>query len=258
MNRIRETLARLARAARGTKDESGLRLDRVGRTASTSTRGSSEKDFSRADGRGAVILYDGTKNVEAESVYPNTVGCIFLGTPHVRSSKRALGDCLAVAAMLSPNMPSLHILRTLKDSEKAFENQHSLFLMVSRDIKVICIREELPSRIVASPELMKDPDVVVKTGPMQLMVPRDSSAYDVYGVVRDEIPVNHGDLARFRSKDELGYLQIIAHISKIVAGRSPAEREHIATRNRGRTPQASKYYLLTIVQKFSMPSILTL
>jgi hypothetical protein len=63
MKRIRETLARLTRASRGeSREESSLRLDKVGRTSTTQTI--SERGFVGSDGRGPIILFDGIKKGE--------------------------------------------------------------------------------------------------------------------------------------------------------------------------------------------------
>ncbi|KAI1075343.1 hypothetical protein F5B20DRAFT_585310 [Whalleya microplaca] len=341
MNRIKETLARLARAARGGSREtssSSLRLDRVGRSSS-SLGDNREKVLVRPDGRGPVILYDGTQNgedgidivfvhdlfgsrvgswskggvcfprellgldipeariitwgwssvlgsnstfsdqaenlladisrvrsnttrpiifvchglgglvvkealvsaamsriygahIELGNVYPRTIGCIFLGTPHVRSGKRSLGECIAAAALLAPSSPSPQLLQTLKDSDKAFETQHGTFCLVSRDIKVVCMREKLPSTVAASADMVRDADgMELGKGTMQMMVPRDSAAYDSYNVTRDEMIANHLDLARFKSRDDPGYLQIVTHISKTSLGPTPAEVEAREPRN---------------------------
>ncbi|KAI1393609.1 uncharacterized protein F4822DRAFT_18521 [Hypoxylon trugodes] len=342
MNRIKETLARIARAARGSSKESSstssLRLDRVGRSSS-STLDSREKVLVRADGRGPLVLYDGTHNgeegldivfvhglfgsrtgtwtkggvcyprdllgqdmsdsrviawgwggalssngtfsdqaeslladisrlrsgitrpiifighglggivikealvtaamsriygahVELGNVYPRTIGCVFLGTPHVRGGKRSLGECIAATALLSPTMPTTQLQRAFRESDKAFENLHSTFLMISRDIRVVCIREKLPSTITASAELAKDADgMELGKGTIQMIVPRDSAGYESFNVTRHDLIVNHLDLARFKSRDEPGYGQMMSWISKVSSGPTPAEVEAREPRN---------------------------
>ncbi|KAI1417468.1 hypothetical protein F5Y13DRAFT_184815 [Hypoxylon sp. FL1857] len=341
MNRIKETLARIARAARGSRDpssSSSLRLDRVGRSSS-STLDSREKVLVRADGRGPLILFDGTHggedgfdivfvhglfgsrsgtwtkggvcyprdflgqdipsvriiawgwtgalsatgtfvdqaealladiarirtgtsrpiifvghglgglvikealvtaamsriygaHVELGNVYPRTIGCVFLGTPHVRSGKRSLGECIAATALLSPTPPNQQLIRAFKESDKAFENLHATFLMISRDIRVVCVREKLPSTMAASTELARDADgMELGKGTMQMMVPRDSAAYEGFNVTRHDMVVNHLDLARFKSRDEPGYSQMLGWISKVSSGPTPAEAEAREPRN---------------------------
>ncbi|KAK5626973.1 hypothetical protein RRF57_002688 [Xylaria bambusicola] len=163
-------------------------------------------------------------HVELGNVYPRTVGCIFLATPHTRSGKRTLGDCVAATAVLSPSMPSPSLLRALRDSNQLLENQHSTFLLVSRDIKVVCIREKLPTTITASIDTIQDANgVELGKGTMQTMVPKDAVVYDNFNVTKDEIPANHLDLCRFKSRDDTGYMRIVSHIKKIISGPSQAE-----------------------------------
>ncbi|KAI1099995.1 hypothetical protein F4804DRAFT_345065 [Jackrogersella minutella] len=344
MNRIKEALARIARATRGPKEpssSSSLRLDRVGRSSS-STLDSRERDKAlvRADGKGPLILFDGCQNgddgfdivfvhglfgsrsgtwtkgglcyprdflgldipeariiawgwtgalsnsgtfsdqaellladlarlrtgitrpivfighgigglvvkealvtaamsriygahVELGNIYPRTIGCLFLGTPHQRSGKRSLGECIAATALLSPTTPNPQLLRAFKENDKAFENMHATFTMISRDIRVVCIRERLPSTIAASTETARDADGMElgNKGSMQMMVPRDSAAYESFNVTRYDMIVNHLDLARFKSRDEPGYEQMLIWITKSSSGPTTAELEAREPRN---------------------------
>jgi hypothetical protein len=141
-----------------------------------------------------------TISTELGNVYPRTVGVIFLGTPHRCTMKRSLGECVAIAALLSMHPPNNHLLGILHDSSDSFENQHGTFLMVSRDIQVVCVREELPTD--------------------SYMIPRESACYEGFNVTRDNIAANHTGLAKFASKDDLGYLQLVAHIKKLSSGPS--------------------------------------
>ncbi|KAI0599515.1 hypothetical protein F4775DRAFT_550210 [Biscogniauxia sp. FL1348] len=171
-------------------------------------------------------------HVELGNVYPRTIGCIFLGTPHMRSGKRSLGDCVATTALLSPAMPGAQLLRVLRDCDPIFEHQHSTFLMVSRDIRVICLRERIPTMITTTADLMKDSNgLEFGKGAMQVMLPRDAGAYENFNVTKDDVAANHLDLARFKTRDDPGYLQIISHLSKITSGPTQAELEAREPRN---------------------------
>lgn len=153
-------------------------------------------------------------HTELGNIYPKTIGVVFLGTPHVRTSKRSLGECVASAAQSSLRAPNDQLLQALAENSNLFENQHGTFQMISRDIRVVCVREDLP------------------TGPH--MVPRDSATYEGFNVVRDDLAVRHADLARFASQDEIGYKQIVAHLVKMTEGPSqqgkqlvpPSTRRH--------------------------------
>ncbi|KAI0190498.1 hypothetical protein EV127DRAFT_389113 [Xylaria flabelliformis] len=171
-------------------------------------------------------------HAELGNVYPRTVGCIFLGTPHIRSGKRSLGECVAATAVLSPSMPSPSLLRGLRDSNLLLETQHSTFLLISRDIKVVCIREKLPTTIHASIDTIQDSNgVELGKGTMQTMVPKDSVVYDNFNVSKDELPTNHLDLCRYKSRDDAGYMRLVSHIKKITSGPSQAEIEAQEPRN---------------------------
>ena len=173
-------------------------------------------------------------HAELGNVYPRTIGCIFLATPHTRSGKRTLGDCVAATAVLSPAMPSPSLLRALRDSNQLLENQHSTFLLVSRDIKVVCIREKLPTTINASIDTIQDANgVELGKGTVQSMVPKDSVVYDNFNVSKDEMPTTHLDMCRFKSRDDAGYIRILSHIKKITSGPSQAEVEAQEPRNQG-------------------------
>ncbi|KAI1464705.1 uncharacterized protein F4812DRAFT_441671 [Daldinia caldariorum] len=341
MNRIKETLARIARAARGSRDpasSSSLRLDRVGRSSS-STLDSREKVLVRPDGRGPLVLFDGTQHgndgidivfvhglfgqrsgswtkagvcfprdflgqdipgvriivwgwtgtlsaagtfseqaeslltdiarirtgtkrplifvghglgglvikealvtaamsriygahVELGNVYPKTIGCVFLGTPHVRGGKRSLGECIATTALLSPTPPSPQLLKAFRDSDKVFENLHSTFIMISRDIRIICAREKLPTTINASADVVKDADgMELGRGTIQMMVPRDSATYEGFNVSKLDVMVTHQDLARCKSRDDPGYAQIVQYLVKAATALSPAEIQAREPRN---------------------------
>jgi hypothetical protein len=177
-------------------------------------------------------------HAELGNVYPRTIGCIFLGTPHTRSGKRSLGDCVAATAVLSPHMPSPSLLRALRDSNQLLETQHSTFLLISRDIKVVCIREKLPTTIAASIDTIQDANgVELGKGTMQTMVPKDSAGYENFNVTKDELPTTHLDLVRFKSRDDTGYLRIVSQIKKITSGPSQAEVEAQEPRNQGKYPR---------------------
>lgn len=173
-------------------------------------------------------------HVELGNIFPRTIGCVFLGTPHVRSGKRSLGECMAATALLSPSPPPIQLLRAFKENSSTFENQHATFLMISRDIRVVCVREKVPSTITVSAELMKDVDgLELGKGAVQVMVPKDCAAYDSYNVTVHDMAATHLDLARFRSRDEQGYSQMLAYITKASSGPTPAEVEAMEPRNQG-------------------------
>lgn len=77
------------------------------------------------------------------NVYPSTIGCVFLGTPHTRSGKRSLGDCVATTALLAPRMPSAQMIRDLRQSSEAFGRLVGEFLRLQSPISVWFVQKDL-------------------------------------------------------------------------------------------------------------------
>ncbi|KAK7950884.1 uncharacterized protein PG986_006612 [Apiospora aurea] len=146
-------------------------------------------------------------------IYPKTKGIIFLGTPHQRTGKRSLGECVALTAQISLRSPNDPLLRSLAENSGFFENQHGTFQMISRDIRIVCMREQFT------------------TGSSRI-VPRDSASYEGFSVSRDDMATSHMGLARFSSREELGYNQIVSHFARLSAGPTQEELAAIDTRTR--------------------------
>ncbi|KAK9423371.1 hypothetical protein SUNI508_04265 [Seiridium unicorne] len=139
---------------------------------------------------------------ELGNVYPSTIGVLFLGTPHVGSGRQSLGDVIAATAQIAPQMPNKQLLQLIRDRSEMFENQRDSFVMISRDIPVICVRETLPT-------------------PMGYMVPTLSSSYDGHKVFIEDVHAHHHDLSKFANRQDAGYKQIKDHIAKLSSGPSP-------------------------------------
>ncbi|KAK8055709.1 hypothetical protein PG993_000936 [Apiospora rasikravindrae] len=146
-------------------------------------------------------------------IYPKTKGIIFLGTPHQRTGKRSLGECVALTAQISLRSPNDPLLRSLAENSGFFENQHGTFQMISRDIRIVCVREQFT------------------TGSSRI-VPKDSASYEGFSVTRDDMSVSHMGLARFSDREELGYNQIVSHFARLSAGPTQEELAAIDTRTR--------------------------
>ncbi|KAK8138051.1 hypothetical protein PG984_001431 [Apiospora sp. TS-2023a] len=146
-------------------------------------------------------------------IYPKTRGIIFLGTPHQRTGKRSLGECVALTAQISLRSPNDPLLRSLAGNSEYFENQHGTFQMISRDIRIVCMREQFT------------------TGSTRI-VPKDSASFEGFSVTRDDMSTSHMGLARFSNRDELGYRQIVSHLTRLSAGPTQEELAAIETRTR--------------------------
>lgn len=80
-------------------------------------------------------------------IYANTIGVIFLGTPHRGSDKESLGEVVANVAKLSFRQPNKQLLATLKTDSDILENQRDHFTTISSNLSIVCIREELPTGV---------------------------------------------------------------------------------------------------------------
>jgi protein SERAC1 len=87
-------------------------------------------------------------------IYASTKGVIFLGTPHRGSDKESLGEVVSKVAKFSFRQPNEQLLQTLKLNSHILENQRDQFTTISKDLPIVCIREELPTVVgmVGEPE----------------------------------------------------------------------------------------------------------
>jgi hypothetical protein len=80
-------------------------------------------------------------------IYAHTRGVIFLGTPHRGSNKASLGEVIAQVAKYSFRQPNEQLIRTLQHDSHILENQRDQFTTISKDIPIVCIREEIPTGV---------------------------------------------------------------------------------------------------------------
>ncbi|KAI1154522.1 hypothetical protein F4825DRAFT_170513 [Nemania diffusa] len=139
------------------------------------------------------------------NIYKSTAGVIFMGTPHRGSSKESYGEIAVNIAKLSLRQPNSQLLRTLKPDSHILEQQRDDFTTISKDMAIVCIREELP------------------TG-AGLIVPEASATYDGFNVVRGAIHANHMDMVKFAEKVE-GYKRTLGYIRDIINDKSPKPQE---------------------------------
>lgn len=80
-------------------------------------------------------------------IYKNTLGVVFIGTPHSGSGKETYGEVLQTLATLSFRKPNKQLLRTLKTDSGVLDSQRNDFTTISRNMSIFCVREELPTAI---------------------------------------------------------------------------------------------------------------
>ncbi len=85
-------------------------------------------------------------------IYKNTKGVIFLGTPHHRSDKAPLASIIGNIGALVLRQPNKQLVESLQPSSGTLENLRNGFAIISRDMRIICVREEIPITIgIVSP-----------------------------------------------------------------------------------------------------------
>ena len=102
------------------------------------------------------------KHNEAGTIYTRTVGIVFLGTPHQGVGKRSLGDIVASVGQIETGKVSgskgdsgdvdegsKKLAELMRTGAETLDAQRDEFLLVSRDLHVVCVREVLPTQGVA-------------------------------------------------------------------------------------------------------------
>ncbi|GAB7336610.1 hypothetical protein MBLNU13_g10308t1 [Cladosporium sp. NU13] len=125
-----------------------------------------------------------------------TLGVVFLATPHRGSDAARLADVVCTAAKATWIGPNPHILDTLKSDSDVLESQRASFVSISQHMPLICIYEELRTK-------------------GQLIVPEHSAVMDGFLVKRNSIKANHIDVCKFDSREDDGYKKVIGFIRDI-------------------------------------------
>ncbi|KAI0834641.1 hypothetical protein F5Y06DRAFT_278520 [Hypoxylon sp. FL0890] len=130
-------------------------------------------------------------------IHDNTLGVVFMGTPHRGSSvEETYGELAVKVAYGALRQPNRQLLQTLKRDSHILEDLRTSFMTASKDLHIVCIREEVP------------------TG-AGLIVPEASASLDGANVTRGSIRANHMDMVKFRSKDA-GYQRTLRFIESIL------------------------------------------
>ncbi|KAI9778144.1 MAG: hypothetical protein M1839_008353 [Geoglossum umbratile] len=139
-------------------------------------------------------------------IYASTKGVIFLGTPHRGSDKEGLGEVVSKVAKFSFRQPNEQLLQTLRPDSHILENQRDQFTTISKDLPIVCIREELPTAI-------------------GMIVSELSANIDGFHVRRDAINANHMDMVRFDNRRDVGYQKICGHILILIGEAVESKRK---------------------------------
>jgi hypothetical protein len=71
----------------------------------------------------------------------------FLGTPHRGSDKASLAKIVANVGTLVLRQPNKQLLETLQPSSGTLEYLREGFTTISRNMRIVCVREEKPTGI---------------------------------------------------------------------------------------------------------------
>ncbi|KAH0533863.1 hypothetical protein FGG08_007514 [Glutinoglossum americanum] len=139
-------------------------------------------------------------------IYASTKGVIFLGTPHRGSDKESLGEVVSKVAKFFFRQPNEQLLQTLKPDSHILENQRDQFTTISKDLPIVCIREELPTAV-------------------GVIVSELSANIDGFHVRRDAINANHMDMVKFDNRGDVGYQRICGHILRLIGEAAESKRK---------------------------------
>ncbi|KAI9758975.1 MAG: hypothetical protein M1840_003619 [Geoglossum simile] len=139
-------------------------------------------------------------------IYASTKGVIFLGTPHRGSDKESLGEVVSKIAKSSFCQPNEQLLQTLKPHSHILENQRDQFTTISKDLLLVCVREELPTAV-------------------GMIVSESSANIDGFHVRRDTINANHMDMVKFDNREDVGYQIIRGHILRLIGEAAESKRK---------------------------------
>lgn len=92
----------------------------------------------------ARIYGNGAAEVKGE-VYAQTKGVIFLGTTHVAAPGKTLGETIALHSRITPRPVDSRLVEFSATLTEVFEKASADFALFSRDMQVVCIREDKPT-----------------------------------------------------------------------------------------------------------------
>ncbi|MCJ1249500.1 hypothetical protein MMC30_006724 [Trapelia coarctata] len=138
------------------------------------------------------------QDANLDSIYQNTCGVIFFGTPHRGSDKAGQAHIIVDLAKLALRQPNAKLLRTLEEESDVLEHQRKSFASVTEMLPITCFYEEVPMGVVG------------------MVVPERSACIDGFRVRTGGIPKNHTEMCKFASEKDIGYKRTLGHIHDIV------------------------------------------
>jgi len=72
---------------------------------------------------------------------------IFFGTPHRGSAKTVLAQLVANVAKVALQNPNDKLVEALLQDSQVLEHQRKSFASISKDLRLVCLAEEIPMAI---------------------------------------------------------------------------------------------------------------
>ncbi|KAK8070429.1 hypothetical protein PG997_010632 [Apiospora hydei] len=138
----------------------------------------------------------------------HTKGIIFMGTPHQGSDATKYAELVVRVVTAILRQPNSQLVEALRRDSAILENQRSEFVTVSKDLDVVCFREELPTEI-------------------GLIVPKDTAVYAGFKVREGGIYANHRDMTKFSSDKDEGYKRVLHQVRRQIKENSVANQTQI-------------------------------
>lgn len=90
-------------------------------------------------------IYGNDAAADKGEVYAKTIGVVFLGTTHIATPGLTLGETIAQNSQINPHSADPKLLKFCATQSEVFEKVTEDFALFSRDIHVVCIREDKPA-----------------------------------------------------------------------------------------------------------------
>jgi hypothetical protein len=87
------------------------------------------------------------QNARLGAIYEDTIGVVFLGTPHRGSDKAGLAEIVGRIAKATLRQPNKVLLRTLEEDSDVSERQRKSFASIGEKLEIACLFEEKPMSI---------------------------------------------------------------------------------------------------------------
>ncbi|KAL4878823.1 hypothetical protein BJY04DRAFT_105403 [Aspergillus karnatakaensis] len=135
----------------------------------------------------ANISFHNEDNPRRASIFENTKGIIFFGTPHRGSPTMSHADLVSKTAKVVLHKSNERLIHALREESQLLDIQRTRFSAVGKDVKIVCFSEEREMSV-------------------GMIVPLHSAVIDGHGVLVSSIPENHSNMCKFK-EGAVGYVR---------------------------------------------------